>query len=241
MYNYREGKKRIKEILDNKLLVEETAIPKENQFTYENAYYGWVTALFVDIRNSTQLFTNESKEKVSKVIRSFSSEVIEILRDSDNLREIGIRGDCVYAIYSTPWKIDISRIFDRAVEINTFLRMLKLLLEESNLPTITAGIGMSSAEELVIKAGRRYSGINNAVWIGKAVTFASLLSSEANKSGKLSIALSKIAYDNMLEDQISRGLQRVWFQKAYNTTIGEFYHGNIINNSFDEWIAGGMP
>ena len=55
-----------------------------------------VTAIFVDIRNSSALFGDEDKEKVANVIKSFTSETIEILRNNDNLKEIGIRGDCVY-------------------------------------------------------------------------------------------------------------------------------------------------
>ena len=102
-YDYKEGKKRIESILDNELeVVEQDKVPKDEEFTFSNGYYSWVSAIFVDIRDSSSLFAEEDKEKVSKVIRSFTSEVIEILRKDDNLREIGIRGDCVYAIYTTP-------------------------------------------------------------------------------------------------------------------------------------------
>lgn len=240
MYNYKEGKRRIEDILSRKALIEEKTIPAEDAFTYENAYYGWVTAIFVDIRDSTQLFANESKEKVAKVIRSYSSEIIEILRDNDKLREIGIRGDCVYAIYSTPHQKDISYIFDRAIEINTFFGMLNALLEKYNLPIIKAGIGMSSAQELVVKAGRKNSGINNAVWIGEAVTFASLLSSEANKHGIQRIALSNNTYINVIDDQVTQGLKKEWLKEDYNTKIGKFYHGNIVYTAFKKWISGGM-
>lgn len=104
-YDYKAGKKRIKEILNNKLqVIENNKIPNNDNFTFSNAYYGWVTAIFVDIRKSTDLFSKDDKEIVSKMIRSFTSEVIEILRKDDLLREIGIRGDCVYAIYTTPKK-----------------------------------------------------------------------------------------------------------------------------------------
>lgn len=82
MYDYKDGKKRIQEILNNKLDIEKGYIPKEEAFTYENAYFGWVTALFVDIRDSSKLFSNEDKVQMSKIIRSFTSEVIEILRDA---------------------------------------------------------------------------------------------------------------------------------------------------------------
>ena len=66
--DYKEGKRRILEILNNKLTVnEQNSIPQETQFTFDNAYYGWVTAIFVDIRNSTKLFSEGDKEKVSKL------------------------------------------------------------------------------------------------------------------------------------------------------------------------------
>lgn len=68
-------------------------LPCDEKLTFSNAYYSWVTAIFVDIRKSTELFTNENKKDVSRLIRSFTSEIIEIINQGDNLREIGIRGD----------------------------------------------------------------------------------------------------------------------------------------------------
>jgi len=119
-YDYAQGKQRIINILDSKTKIEESEdIPKsDEEFTYENGIKAWVGALFVDIRDSSELFADENKEKVSKVIRSFTSEVIEILRKDENLREIGIRGDCVYAIYTTPSKDDIYELADKTFWIN---------------------------------------------------------------------------------------------------------------------------
>lgn len=98
-YDYRIGKERIEDILDNELkVIEQNEVPTDSAFTFTNGYYSMVSAIFVDVRDSSALFADEDKEKVSKVIRSFTSEVIEILRNDDNLREIGIRGDCVYGI-----------------------------------------------------------------------------------------------------------------------------------------------
>lgn len=104
-YDYRAGKERIKDILKRNIEIEEKrTVPSENEFTYENAYQCWITSIFVDIRKSTELFNSSNKKNISKIIRSFTSEIIEILNDVDNavIEEIGIRGDCVYAIYSTP-------------------------------------------------------------------------------------------------------------------------------------------
>ena len=131
-YLYKDGKKRIVEILDNKLQVtEQDKIPGEDDFTFDNAYFGWVTSLFVDIRESSKIFGREDRELVSKVVRSFTSEVIEILRDDSNLREIGIRGDCVYSIYTTPYKSGILEVAAKAFYINTLMKMLNKLLDST--------------------------------------------------------------------------------------------------------------
>ena len=90
-YDYKVGKQRLEEILDNDMeVVEQDKLPNDDDFTFTNGYYSWVSAIFVDMRDSTELCADEDKEKLAKVFRSFSSEIIEILRDDDNLREIGI-------------------------------------------------------------------------------------------------------------------------------------------------------
>ena len=235
-YDYKAGKKRIKEILNNKLqVIENDKIPNNDNFTFSNAYYGWVTAIFVDIRNSTDLFSKDDKEIVSKMIRSFTSEVIEILRKDDLLREIGIRGDCVYAIYTTPKKSDILEIMDKSFYINTFMKMLNKLLVDKGYSTISVGIGVSTAQELVVKAGRKDVGINNSVWIGDAVTKASNLSSLGNKNGYKSILISESVYKN-----IKDSYNKDWFTLRNNSEIGKFYDCDIIKTNFNNWINNGM-
>ena len=126
IYDYKKGKERIEAILDNELtVIEQNELPTDYAFTFSNSYYSWVTGFFVDIRDSSELFADENKEKVSKVIRSFTSEVIEILRKDEKLREIGIRGDCVYAIYTTPSKDAIYELADKTFWINTYMKMLE--------------------------------------------------------------------------------------------------------------------
>ena len=235
-YDYKAGKKRIKEILNNKLqVIENDKIPNNDNFTFSNAYYGWVTAIFVDIRNSTDLFSKDDKEIVSKMIRSFTSEVIEILRKDDLLREIGIRGDCVYAIYTTPKKSDILEIMDKSFYINTFMNMLNKLLVDKGFSTINVGIGVSTAQELVVKAGRKDVGINNSVWIGNAVTKASNLSSLGNKKDYKSILISESVYKN-----IKDSYNKDWFTLRNNSEIGKFYDCDIIKTNFNNWINNGM-
>lgn len=243
-YDYKKGKERIEEILDNKLeIIEGNKIPKDDSFTFSNGYYGWVTGIFVDIRDSSTLFADENKEKVAKIIRSFTSEIIEILRDDDNLREIGIRGDCVYAIYTSPNKNDEYELADKTFYINTYMRMLNELLKKRSLPQIKVGIGMSTAQELVVKAGRKDVGINNKVWIGKAVTKASNLSSIGNKNENSPLVYSESSYNNFINLLVEKDKTKdpkSWFTYHSDDKNGGYYTANIVKIGFDTWISNGM-
>lgn len=241
-YDYKKGKERIEAILDNDLeVIEQNELPKDDSFTFTNGYYSWVTGIFVDIRNSSDLFADEDKEKVSKVVRSFTSEVIEILRNDDNLREIGIRGDCVYAIYTTPQKTDIYELADKTFYVNTYMSMLNTLLKEKKYPTISVGIGMATAEELVVKAGRKDVGINSKVWIGSAVTKASNLSSLGNKNGIRSLVYSSCSYSNFIDKLVEKNdAAKSWFTEKYDSSYGTYYYANIVKSDFEKWINNGM-
>ena len=243
-YDYESGKKRVDEILNNKLeIIESDTIPSEQKFTFDNGYYSCVTGVFVDIRNSSTLFADADRVKVAKIIRSFTSEIIEILRLLDNntlddkIREIGIRGDCVYAIYTTPNKSDIYEIANKTFYINTYLKMLNKLLKKKNYPTIAVGIGMSTAKDLVVKAGRKDVGINNKVWIGSAVTKASNLSSLGSKGDVSSLVYSSISYSNFIDELVKNNEKaKSWFTKKYDTQNDTFYNASIIIKKFDDWI-----
>ena len=92
-------------------IVEKENIPSSDaEFTYENGIKAWVGALFVDIVDSSNLFKSPN-EDTARIIRSFCSEIISILKDDNNYREIGIRGDCVYCIYNAPYQTDLVYIY----------------------------------------------------------------------------------------------------------------------------------
>lgn len=233
-YDYKAGKQRIKDILDTKLeIIEKDTISSTDNLSYNNSYYTWITGIFVDIRNSVELFSNEDKIKVSKIIKCFTSEVIEILREGNKHLELGIRGDCVYAIYSTPNKSDIDEIFTKGCYINTLMKMLNEMFARKNYPEISVGIGISSFRELIILAGRKHTGINDIVWVGEAVSKASKLSGYGNKNGIDPIVISSCTYENITNEN----------QKYFRTTAIEgnsVYHGSAIMIAFNNWIQDGM-
>jgi class 3 adenylate cyclase len=246
-YDYKERKEKVEEILDNTDAVNEVKqFPRDEDFTYRNGYKAWASAIFVDLRDSTTLFTNQNDVEISRVIRGFTSEIIEILRsgmDQNELKEIGIRGDCVFAVYSTPNKEDVYEIANRSFHVNTYMKMLNKLLTERGLPSIKAGIGLATSKILAVKAGRKNSGINNLVWIGKAVTTAAKLSDLGNKDGIGPIVMSDLFYSNMIDIQIKKNSKKdvkSWYTHVEDEKFGSYYHGNVIKVDFDDWIESGM-
>lgn len=243
-YDYKERKKKVEEILDNTDAVNEVdKFPKDEDFTYTNGYKAWAVAIFVDLRDSTSLFSGEDDVSIAKVIRGFTSEIIEILKKDtgEDLKEIGIRGDCVYAVYSAPFKKDTYDVADRAFHINTYMKMLNKLLEEKGLPSIKAGIGLAEGKTLTVKAGRKHSGINNLVWIGKSVATAAKLSDLGNKNGIGPIVMSSVFYSYYIDLQKKvNSKAEDWWTKGNDEKYGEYWHGNIIKTGFNKWIEDGM-
>lgn len=242
-YNYKAGKKRIDTILTDKNDAKNAnSIPTDNMFTNKNGYYGKVTSIFVDIRKSTKLFTNSKKSSVAKIIRSFTSEIIEILNDTNRIREIGIRGDCVYAIYANQSKEDDLDVFNKARYINTFLKMLNITLSKMGMKNINAGIGIATHEDLVVKAGCEGTNIYSKIWIGQGVTYASKLSDMAKGKKKKPILITSEFYNSINELLFNKtsNISKEDFIDYRLKPFDLFYGCDLYIEDFNKWIDGGM-
>lgn len=244
MYDYKKSKENVEAILKSPTkIVEKTSIPSsDSEFTYQNGIKAWVGALFVDIVDSSKLFQSPN-EDTARIIRSFCSEIIAILKDDGNYREIGIRGDCVYSIYNTSYQSDLVAIFRHAYRINSFMNMLNKLLKKNGYSTIQAGIGLGCSQDLIIKAGQNGSGINDKIWIGKAVVDAAHLSEIANRNGISAIAMSPLFHENIIDHLCEENDKyKSWIIAHSSGQYGsvDYYHCNIIETGFDNWIEGNI-
>lgn len=240
MYDFKKSKETVSSILNSptKIIKKDFVPSSESEFTYENGITDWVGALFVDIVDSSKQFQSPN-ENTARVIRSFCSEIISILKDDDNYREIGIRGDCVYSIYNAQYQEDLVEIFRHAYRINSFMKMLNKLLDKNGYSNIRAGIGLGCSQELIIKAGQNGSGINDKIWIGKAVVDAAHLSDVANRNGISPIAMSPLFYDNVIEHLCEENEKyKSWISAHPSSYYGsvDYYHCSIIEIDFDKWI-----
>lgn len=238
MYDFKKSKETIMSILNSptKIVKKEKIPASDGEFTYSNGIKTWVGALFVDIVDSSKLFA-DANEDTARIMRSFCSEIIAILKDDPNYREIGIRGDCVYCIYTAQYQGDLVEIFRHAYRINSFMEMLNKLLRQNGYSQIRAGIGLGCDEELIIKAGQSGSGINDKIWIGKAVVDAAHLSDKANRNGIQAIAMSPVFYNNISEHLFTENEKyRDWIVPNTYYGVPDFYHCHITEIGFRNWI-----
>lgn len=239
-FDYEESRKRIEEILNSKTQIEEvdSISNDEDGFTYENGVRTWVGAMFIDIRNSTDYFKENDAEKVARIMRAFTSELIGILKQNEKYVQIGIRGDCVYAIYSTPKQNDLNDILSDACFINTFQKMFQKILERKNWPTFKIGIGLGASKDLVIKAGRKGTGINDNIWIGDAVIDASKLSNEGNTRGIDPIVMNSCFYENIKDFNANESYKYSdCAKKVWSSKLNEYvYCCNMVTIGFNNWI-----
>ncbi|AZZ65780.1 hypothetical protein DMC14_003250 [Metamycoplasma phocicerebrale] len=137
-------------------------------------------------------------------MKAFCKEIVSILKSNKDYKEIGIRGDCVYAIYSVNLKKEnvFDKIIHNALVINTFHKMFKKILEKKQQPTFEIGIGIGCSETTIVKAGTKSKkrGINSKVWIGNSVVNASKLSSIGNR--KLDFKVKTIVIDQEFFNRI---------------------------------------
>lgn len=242
MYNYTNSKSNIINILKSETLIEEeVTIPRDQEFTYENGITCWVGAIFIDIENSSELFKTRD-EKLARLMRAFTSEIITIMQDKEDYAQIGIRGDCVYSIYSAPYQSDLVDIFRIAYKLNTFIKMFNKIIVNYGYDSINVGIGLGCDKNLIIKAGRSGTGINDKIWIGNAVVDAANLSSIAGRNGVSRIAMSPCFYNNIIEKLKNENKSYSHWITCKKNYYGsaEYYHCNIVQSDFDKWIEDGM-
>ena len=230
-----DGKQRVLNILNSDLKVEETdSIPETlSEFTYDNAKITWISAIFVDLRDSTDFLENGNKVQVTKMLRAYASEIIEIMNGSELVREIGVRGDGVYGIFTTNTKEKVQEILDLSYWINTYMIMLNKLLDDNGFEIVKAGIGVATSYDLIAKVGRKGTGVNDRVWIGKCVSSADRLSKITNK-GTEPIGIDITTYQN--SNDVNKQVSELF---RYDIT-NDCYFGDVIKTNFDEWINQGM-
>ncbi|MFY8299978.1 adenylate/guanylate cyclase domain-containing protein [Pseudoalteromonas sp. SS15] len=228
-YKHEESFERLDEILDasDTSFPEVDEIPSRDKLTYKNGYYVNCSALFVDIRDSSELPNKHKRPTLAKIYRSYISEVVAIMNGNINCSEIRIEGDCVSGIYNTPKKWQIDSMFSDSAKINSLIKVLNHKFKKRNITEIEVGIGMDYGRALMIKSGYKGSGLNEIVWMGDVVNGASNLCGKANKGWENKVIFaSNVIYSNLNEHN------KKLLEKNYSH---DCYHGNFVNTEMEKW------
>ena len=238
IYDYKESTARMKELItssDNSF-AEKDSIPSSDLLTFTNGFYVNCSTIVCDIRDSSKLPDRYNRSKLAKLVKAFISEAVAVLNGSSHCREILIEGDCVWAIYETPWKTDLDDVFSKAATLNSMVKFLNYYLKKNDFDEIHVGIGCSYGRALMIKAGYKGSGINELVWLGDVVNEGHDLCSQASKINGYSrtnpIYTSDVFYSN-LNDHNKKLLSKpsyysdVWSGHVVNSEMDEHYKNNF--------------
>ena len=229
-FSFPSSLSRIDGILDNSDndYQEETSVPKEERLTYKNGYYVWCSAVFIDLRDSTNLQSNMKRPQLAKILRCFISESIAILNGNIDCRHIYVEGDCVWAIINTPNKVDIDNLTNALCQLNALTKVLNKKINKKkwqSFSDIKAGIGVAYGSTLMIKGGFEGSGLNDIVWIGSLVSEAAKLSGRANKSSYYGILCNYNYYSNLNDDN----------KKMFTALLDGSYGSNYVWTEMLNW------
>lgn len=232
-YDHIASDGRIKEILDSSEKFEEVnEIPGRDKLTYSNGYYVNCTALFIDIRGSSQLPDKHTRPVLGKIYRSYLSECVAVINGDVNCREVFINGDCVSGVLNTPYKNNIDEAFSTAARLNSLINILNWRLEQKGYTPLRCGIGLAYGRALMLKAGYKGSGVNDVIWMGDVVNEASNLCHQGNKGLRSTQQISVTVYNN-LKDRNKELLKPVYLSNGW---MIDQYEGDIINSSMEEWL-----
>ncbi len=230
-YSFEDSFARMDSYLDasSDLYEEVDEIPSRSNLTYSNGFYiQHCTALYVDIRGSSGLPDKYTRPRLAKIYRSYISEVVAVLNANEDCAEVNIVGDAVYGIFNTPKKSDIDGVFSSAAMINSAVKTLNHKLGKRGIVAIKIGIGIDYGRLLMVQAGNSGSGLNDVVWMGKAVNNASNLCHFANREWyDHPLMVSSVIHHNLNDHNKS-----LLSYSTYRTC----YHGNVVNVAMNDWL-----
>ncbi len=232
-YSYRveDSAQRIDDILnasDDDYIDDGNSIPSRDKLTYKNGHYVNVTALFIDIVDSSKLTDGHKRPTLAKMYRSFLSECVAIMNSWTMCKEISINGDCVWGVFETPYKSDVDNVILVAAQLNSMVKILNYKLRKKEYDTISIGIGIDDGRALMVKAGYSRSGINDVIWMGDVVNSACHLANKAGRNARETIIVTSQVYNNLNEH--NKGLLN-----SYTDGYVTRYEGDIISLDMEKW------
>jgi class 3 adenylate cyclase len=119
------------------------SLPSRDRLTFANGFYVYCSALFIDIRGSSQLTDKYYRPTLAKLYRAYISETVALINGNPICAEVSIEGDAVWGVFDTPTKANIDSVFATAFMLNSLVKSLNCRTARYGIAPIVAGIGVS--------------------------------------------------------------------------------------------------
>ncbi|MFC5667373.1 hypothetical protein ACFP3U_30945 [Kitasatospora misakiensis] len=206
---------------------EASALPNRDKLTFTNGFYANCSAIFVDIRSSSQLPGQYKRPRLARIYRAYLSELVAIFNDSPFTREINIAGDAAWAVVNTPSKPNIDAVFAMGYKANSMVKLMNHYMVKAGYGTpIKIGVGMSYGRALMVKAGYNGSGINDVVYMGDVVNEAAKLANYGGQPFIPPLVLSEDFHFNLNSDN------QGFCQYDRNR---ECYTADVVDSAMEAW------
>lgn len=125
-------------------------LPDRDRLTFTNGFYAYCSALFIDIRGSSDLPAKYKRPTLARLYRAYISECVAIMNADLCCREINIVGDGVWCVVNTPKKSDIDDVFSTAANLNSMIKTFNYKLGKRGIGSIRVGIGMDQGRQRTV-------------------------------------------------------------------------------------------
>lgn len=205
------------------------SLPSRDKLTYANGYYANCSAIFIDIRKSSELPGSYNRPQLARIYRAFISEMVAVVNSHTGIREVNIVGDCVWGVADTPLKTGIDELFNKGAKAASLVKILNYKLDQKGYKTpLRIGVGMSYGRALMIKAGYSGSGINEVVYMGDVVNEAAHLAAAGDSGGWGAVQVVSDLFFTNLNDDNQAFCTRDFARGGYSA--------NVINSAMENWL-----
>ncbi|MEW8359704.1 MAG: adenylate/guanylate cyclase domain-containing protein [Candidatus Thiodiazotropha sp.] len=209
---------KVKEIIDTAFSVENVSIVPDiddSRLTFGNKGLRFeATALFIDMRGSTEILNKHNRTTVSKLHMAYFHTIVRIAKN--RYGEVrSFNGDGMLVFFEGTSKQSLNNAVRAAMEMTYMLTQSKVKDSLSKYSEINFGIGLDDGHILCTKVGIAGTNNRDLIWIGNAV----------NKSVKIGdklyspyhIGISSYVYSNLSDEN------------KYHTTKDSWGNENTVN------------
>lgn len=245
-FDFEASLKRVDSILNDSTSYEEADdIPKVDDLTFNNGKYVKCSAIFIDLRGSTDLIKTQGRKSKSlaRIYRAYISEIVAIVNSFKTCKEINIVGDCVSAMFAgkeDDTESPVIEALQASSMTNAMMNVLNVKYKKKweDFQEVKAGIGIALGRALVIKAGFSGSGIKDLIYMGDVVNRASKMCGLAYKEYQNPICVTEAVYTNAgtyIANSEKQETYQDWLTEKHHSKHGKIFTGDFHRVSIYKW------